>query len=136
EPCDTPSVALCNVPTPFAQPQFPAYIVNERTGSNAAVGVANIFSNPENVIDNNYENYASILVPVGVGSTSSIAVRGINQTFSGGNFAGFIIENTNLLNIDLLGNINIKTYKNNSPIETASGDTLAANLKLLSGTNK
>lgn len=136
EPCPDEYVVECNVNTPLVQSEFPAIIVNERSGNTALATAGNIFSNPANIIDNDLDNYATIFAAAGAASTSSIAVKSVGQTFPGGYFAGFLVENSSLVNLDLLSNIRIKTYLNGNLVETAQGSALGLNLQLLPGTNK
>ena len=136
EPCPDEYVVECNVNTPLVQSEFPAIVVNERSGNTALATAGNIFSNPANIIDNDLDNYATIFAAAGAASTSSIAVKSVGQKFPGGYFAGFLVENSSLVNLDLLSNIRIKTYLNGNLVETAQGSALGLNLQLLPGTNK
>ena len=87
-------------------------------------------------MDNNPDNYATIFAAAGAAATSSIAVKSLGQTFPGGYFAGFLIENSSLVDLNLLSNNRIKTYRNDVLIESAEGSALGLNLQLLPGTNK
>lgn len=127
---------ICNTNTPVIQNNFAAIINAERSGNSAILTAGNIYENPNNVVDNNPDNYATIFAAAGAAATSSIAVKSLGQTFPGGYFAGFLIENSSLVNLDLLSNIRIKTYRNGTLAETAEGNALGLNLQLFPGTNK
>ncbi|MBQ0148822.1 MAG: hypothetical protein KBS93_10385, partial [Flavobacteriaceae bacterium] len=136
ENCTQDYILDCNTNTPIIQNNFSAIINSERSGNSALLTAGNIYENPNNVVDNNPDNYATIFAAAGAAATSSIAVKSLGQTFPGGYFAGFLIENSSLVDLNLLSNIRIKTYRNDVLIESAEGSALGLNLQLLPGTNK
>lgn len=127
---------ICNTNTPITQNNFAAIINSERSGNSALLTAGNLYENPNHVVDNNPDNYATIFAAAGAIANSSIAVKSLSQTFPGGYYAGFLIENASLVNLDLLSNITIKTYKDGNLVEQASGNALGLNLQLFPGTNK
>lgn len=136
EPCSTTYDFSCNVNTSFTQDNFATIINNDRSGNSALLTAGSLFMNPENVVDNNPDNFARIFAAAGPLSTTSLAVKSVGQSIPGGYFAGFLVENSSLVDLDLLNNITIRTYRNNAPLESATGAALGLNLRLLPGTNR
>lgn len=123
---------LCNTDTNIVLPNYPASIQNMRTGV-GGITVASV-NNANNVINSNINDYAEINVTASVIGNASLSVFTTGQTFDAGSFAGFQISNTNILNINLLNNITIKTYLNGIFQEESSNNSLLLDVGLLGGT--
>lgn len=89
-------------------------------------------SSASNVTDASYTNYATMSVPVGVGGRTYIEVA-FPTAGNTGDFAGFIIgDGSGLLDITLLGNIDVATYHGASLVESHTVSSLLG-LAVLSG---
>ncbi|MGQ3012790.1 MAG: T9SS type A sorting domain-containing protein [Flavobacteriales bacterium] len=106
---------------------------NTVTGSGTTgVCVLCSVSGAANVTDASLTNYAAMSVPVGVGGRTYIEVS-FPTGGNAGNYAGFLIgDGTGLLDVTLLGNIDIATYNGGTLVETRTVSSLLG-LALLSG---
>ena len=118
----------CNVETKIVAPSFSSSIVSQRTGFTGVV--LGSISNASNVINNNTDDYASINITAAVAATATLSVAS-GQKFDAGHLAGFEISSTNLLNVNLLGGISIRTYLNGVEQETSNANNLLLNLGVL-----
>ncbi|TWI43932.1 putative repeat protein (TIGR01451 family), partial [Flavobacterium glaciei] len=120
----------CNTLTKLSLPTYPVAISQANTGvSGVSVGsVADV----ENAISSNDSDYASINLTVGLIASGSIAIKDPITDHPAGTYAGFEIENTNLLSLAALGNVVVSTYLNGVFREQFSGTDLVANVSLLS----
>ncbi|MGN7784860.1 hypothetical protein ACTJIJ_10045 [Niabella sp. 22666] len=72
-----------------------------------------------NLVDNDVTNYVSLssTLGIGAGSTAAVAVTTPNYTFTGDEYAGFIVKAaTPLINVGLLTGLTISTHNNGNPI--------------------
>ncbi|MBL0911676.1 MAG: T9SS type A sorting domain-containing protein [Bacteroidia bacterium] len=106
---------------------------NTVTGSGTTgVCVLCSVSGAANVTDASLTNYATMSVPVGVGGRTYIEVS-FPTGGNAGDYAGFLIgDGTGLLDVTLLGNIDIATYNGATLVETRTVSSLLG-LALLSG---
>ncbi len=121
KPGEGPALA-CNTPTAFIEPNYPVNINSQRTGVAGLFALGYQVTEPDNVIDQNPDNYASLTVPATIGSSASLSVLKSLSDFPAGTYAGFDIAPTTLLSIDFLKNITIKTYNNGVLKESVSGN--------------
>ncbi|MBE9465205.1 beta strand repeat-containing protein [Dyadobacter subterraneus] len=136
--CAAPSNALaCNTPTLLAAPTFPAIINVANTGvSGISVGSVN---NAINAVDNDADSYAEIAFLLSVGGNASLSVADSKTNYPAGTYAGFDIQNTSLLQANVLGGLTISTYKdgNTTAEESFSGSNLISlSTSLLSGNTR
>lgn len=129
--CSGPAPA-CNVDTKIVAPTYPAVVQQIRTGT-GGVTVASV-SNSNNVVNSDTNDYASINVTASLAGTATLSVMTSRQQFNAGHFAGFEISNANLLNVNLLGGISIRTYLNGVEQETSNSNTLLLNVGVLGST--
>ncbi|QLL57840.1 hypothetical protein [Empedobacter falsenii] len=123
----------CNVETKIVAPSFSSSIVSQRTG---LIGLAvGSIANAGNVVNNDTDDYASINITLAVAGTATLSVAS-GQQFDAGHLAGFEISSTNLLNVDLLGGISIRTYLNGVEQETSNANNLLLNVGALGGTSR
>ena len=116
--------------TAFIPPTFGNLTEIHSTAGFGAVS----WANTDRVIDNSSTNFARANLSIGVGLSATLRVTESVNTYSGGNFAGFLIKSSSLLNADLLGSITIRTYNNGTLAETSiSGTLIGASSSLLSG---
>ncbi|MFV8338095.1 gliding motility-associated C-terminal domain-containing protein [Flavobacterium sp. LB3P21] len=124
----------CNVSTAMNLPIFPVSIENIHTGL-SGVSVGSI-SNAENVTSSNTTDFATINLTVGLLASGSIAVKDQLTDYPSGTYAGFEIENSNLVSVSALGNLQIRTYLNGILSQDFSGNNLLVNGVLLSATGR
>lgn len=105
---------VCNVNEYWKNPVFPVAISPLRTGVSTAVACVGCeVRNVGNVIDNDSTNYAEILIPAGLGSQGSIAVKNTKTVYTAGSFAGFEINDLRTLGVAIGVRHTIRTYLNN-----------------------
>lgn len=126
--CNGPA-PVCNVDTRIIAPIYPAIVQQIRTGT-GGVTVASV-SNSNNVVNSDINDYASINVTASLAGTATLSVATSGQQFNAGYFAGFEISNANLLNVNLLGGISIRTYLNGVEQETSTSNSLLLNVGVL-----
>ncbi|MFA9187264.1 hypothetical protein AAGV33_02965 [Flavobacterium sp. FBOR7N2.3] len=129
EYCAGPAL-VCNTATKLSLPTYPVAISQDNTGM-SGVSVGSV-ADAENAISSSDSDYASINLTVGLLASGSIAIKDQLTDYPAGTYAGFEIENTNLLSIAALGNVVVSTYLNGSFQEEFSGSDLVANVGLLS----
>ncbi|GFD80100.1 hypothetical protein KUL118_29620 [Tenacibaculum sp. KUL118] len=121
-----PITVPCNTDAPVAisSSSFTDLTVTENTSGLCLLGCG--ISNLNNLTDTNLSNYTTISTLLGLGVTHTITVTDntTDEFFEGGSYAGFLIENGSVAQIDLLGAITIRTYLNGVPQETNSGASL------------
>ncbi len=112
---------LCNVVTSLVKPTYPVFINNTNTGIDGILCVGCAINDVANVINDDTEDFATIVLTAGVGVSGSISVKDGISDYGAGAFAGFEIENTSLLYVNLLNGITIRTYLNSTLQETKTG---------------
>lgn len=114
----------------------PAYPVSTEAGSTALLGVNSSVNNPEFAIDADLTNYATIVQTVGVAANAQFEIKD-EVTMYNNTFAGFDIENPSLLNLGLLGNMTVAVYRNDTLVQSVTGNgLLALNTGLLNSTGR
>ena len=94
-----------------------------------------VVSNLARLVDNDLDNYASMITVLGIGVSRDLKVTNNDITYAAGTFAGFKIgPNSGVLSLDLLSDLTIKTYNGTTEQESFSGNSLLS-LTLLSGSN-
>ncbi|MFE3849488.1 DUF11 domain-containing protein, partial [Flavobacterium sp. LB3P45] len=131
--CAGPAL-VCNTPTAFNLPAFPAAIVNSHTGI-SGIGVGSV-SNPENAISSSTTDYASLDLLVSAVGSVSLAIKDQVTDYPVGTYAGFEIENINLINTALLSNIQITTYLNGAQQQQFSANNLLVSAVLLNASGR
>jgi hypothetical protein len=131
--CAGPSL-VCNTPTALNLPSFPAAIENSHTGL-TGVGLGSI-SNAENAVTSSTTDYAGVTMLADVLGTASLSIKDEVTDYPAGTYAGFDIENTNLLTATAMSNIVVRTYLNGVFKEQFSGTNLLVNGTLLSATGR
>ncbi|MES2864940.1 MAG: DUF11 domain-containing protein, partial [Bacteroidota bacterium] len=124
----------CNVPTAVNYPTFPTTIQNTHTGL-SGISIGSV-TDAENAISASTSDYASLNLLVGVAGSVSLAVKDQVTDYPAGTYAGFEIENTNLVSVSVLGNLQIKTYLNGVLKDQFSGSNLLVNGTLLNSTGR
>src|SRR5690606_17977330 len=82
--------------------------------------------NEDNIIDDDPDNFATVATLVGLGVTHTLTVTDTtaSEFFTAGGFAGFLIENSSVLQVDLLGAIVVRTYLDGTLQEVSGSGTL------------
>lgn len=132
--CSSPALT-CNSDARLSFPSYAAVINPARTGVSGALTMSAI-SGTENLLDTNPDNYAAITTTLSVLGSASIAVKDVTGLYPAGTYAGFKIGNPTLLDLSVLGNISIRTYKNNILQETAPGASLLIGAPLLTAADR
>lgn len=135
--CEGPTL-VCNTPTTLTAPTHPAIINNTRTGITGVLSVDAFVNNPANVVDNSSTNFATINLVAGVGTIASLSVKDELTKHSAGTYAGFDIDNANAVSLNVIDNMTITTYRNDTLQETISGSAnlLGVGTSILSGTSR
>ncbi|MCG9794061.1 DUF7507 domain-containing protein [Flavobacterium algicola] len=124
----------CNESTVMSLPNFPVIIDAANTGI-SGISVGSV-SNANNAVSASTSDFASINLTVGLLATGNIAIKDQITDYPAGTFAGFEIENTNLLSIGALGNVVVATYLNGIYQEQFSGSNLLVGTSLLNATGR
>lgn len=123
--CDLPNME-CNAFTSVSNPEFPAFINSKNTGINSAACGGCEVSDTQNVIDGDKSTYASIQIAAGALTSGSLSVKmgglGDKNVIGKGNYAGFEIENIELVSAELLSVMSLTTYLNGVQQEAISGE--------------
>ncbi|HEX7757518.1 MAG TPA: hypothetical protein VF421_19370 [Niabella sp.] len=107
------------------QPAFPAVINSTRTGFGGAVGANGTIETPENLIDNNATNYATISVLAGAAANGAISILDAKDVFNAGTGVGFNVSSlSGLVKADLFNSITIETWLNGTLQESKSSTNL------------
>ncbi|MEW5675624.1 T9SS type A sorting domain-containing protein [Flavobacterium enshiense] len=125
---------VCNTPTRMNLPNYPAAIQNSHTGL-SGIGVGSII-NPESAISSSTIDYAGLNLVSGVAGSVNLAVKDQITDYPTGTYAGFEIENSNLVTLSAIGNVQVKTYLNGSFREQFSGNNLLVNGGLLDASGR
>lgn len=120
----------CNTLTSMATPTYPVLVAGPNTGTSGIACVLCSVDSTNNLIDNIPNNSARINLTAGIGAIGSIAVRDQLTDYPAGTFVAFDIENTALLDVDLLDGITISTYLNGNPVAVESQNGQAALLSV------
>lgn len=123
----------CNANVALTAPIYPVFT---EAGTTALVAVNSTITNPNFVIDSDPSNYATVAQTVGVAANAEFEVADAVTSYTN-TFAGFDIENPNLLDLGLLSNITVSAYNNETFVGSATGNNLLAlNTGLLAGSGR
>ncbi len=122
----------CNETTPMIQGEHPVLV-----GSAGVTGVSlgNVL-NPQNLVDDDVDNFASIVLPVGILASGYVSVKNYFESYPAGYYAGFSVANANVLGLDLLDFTYVSTYLDGVLQEVQFGSGLLISAGLLSGSNQ
>ncbi|MBS1643459.1 MAG: tandem-95 repeat protein, partial [Bacteroidetes bacterium] len=128
----------CNTPTNIADSLQPVYINGAATNITGAFCGSCAITQTGNVIDGSDATHANINLSAGVLVTASLSVKNAIATYPAGTFAGFDIKSSSLLDLSLLNNFAIKTYRNDTLQENISGNSLfvGASSSLIGGNSR
>lgn len=141
--CNTSPTLACNTPTSLTAPGHSVFIDPNRTGITTNVACLGCtITDPDNIIDGDQTNSASIALTAGVSTTASVAVKNAFITYpasTSSTFVGFDISSTALVDVGVFDRITVSTYisGNANPVQSVSGANLVStNSSLLSGTGR
>ncbi len=121
--CAGPALT-CNTPVILSEPAYPVNINGDHTGiSGVLCGNCNIY-NTSKITDAIDTTYATISFTAAIAVNGSVAVKDEIETYPSGTFAGFKIENNNILGAGVLNHISVTTYLDGVLAETQTGNTL------------
>ncbi|TGE21638.1 T9SS type A sorting domain-containing protein [Hymenobacter aquaticus] len=107
-----------------AQPAAGDYVVRSGGGSPLAVCVGTGVTNPENTVDADLDNFATLNTVAGVnGCTTALQVK-LDGLAPAGYQAGFVVGNGSLLDLNVLDGLQLTTYLNGVQQETRRGADL------------
>ncbi len=127
----SPYTLSCYESTLLQHGIHPVIVNHLRTGVLGVLDVGSSVNNPQNVLNQDNNEYAEIITVAGVLSNTALSVLNPFQTYPTGTFAGFVVENKEgLIDVDLLKAITINTYLDGTLQESISGSALL-NLTLI-----
>ncbi|MCC5942508.1 MAG: T9SS type A sorting domain-containing protein [Balneolaceae bacterium] len=134
----------CQTQTPISTPVYPVFINAVNTGVSGAVSaclLSDCIQDMENLINGN-PNEGAVITQLASSGSANISVKFGEGSFASGSepvFVGFDVENTALLDVDVIEGITITTYMDGSEVESSSdgGNTLVeANTDLITGNER
>ncbi|RXR20241.1 hypothetical protein, partial [Flavobacterium stagni] len=131
--CPGPALE-CNEVTALNYPTFPATVEYSHTGM-SGISVGSV-SNATNLVSASSTDFATITLLASVAGSGSVAVKDQVVDYPAGTYAGFEIENRNIVSVAALSNLTVRTYLNGSLREQISGNNLLVNGLLLNSTGR
>lgn len=114
--------------TPWVNGSSPSFTVTQTNSStglstwDVSCGLLCSISSAPRAIDSDLTNAAQ--GSIAVTGSLTLTVADLDQTYSAGNFAGFLIKNTSVVGVALLGSTTIKTYLDGVPQETSTASSI------------
>jgi hypothetical protein len=122
----------CQLSNPLHQPKYPVQL-----SSAGLTGVTlGTILNPQNIIDPNINNAATITLPLAIAATGYISVKDQVTDYTAGHFAGFEISNSTIATVSLLENIIITTYLNGVQRQAVTLSSSLLELPILTDTER
>lgn len=130
-----PAMIPCNEYDRLVAPKYPVEISKNTTGV-ATVGIgSNGLQNIDNLTNNDPNSYASFGTSVNLATTSSIILKKYQMPFEANTFAGIELEQIGVANLEVLGDMHVELYYNDSLVKSSEGTGLIT-LGVLSGQNR
>ncbi|WP_167856396.1 T9SS type A sorting domain-containing protein [Hymenobacter metallicola] len=107
-----------------AQPAAGDYVVRSGGGSPVAVCLGTGVTSPENTVDLDLNNYATLKTVAGVNACSTALRVKLEGTAPAGYQAGFVVGNSSVVDLNVLDGLQLTTYLNGVAQETRSGASL------------
>ncbi|MDD7888158.1 gliding motility-associated C-terminal domain-containing protein [Flavivirga sp. 57AJ16] len=128
-PCNT------DLPVPITNSDYTDLTATSTTTGICVIGCG--IQDAANLVDSNHTNFASATTLLGVGVTHTLRVTDntLDEYYSSGNYAGFLIENSSVVQNDLLDAIVVRTYLDGVEQESNSSTSLLAVNSTLLGSN-
>ena len=130
------TISSTNVLVEAINPEYPTYINWDNTGlqgTDVCVGCG--LDNSENIIDDDIDNYATLVLTTTVASSYSVSVAHELDTYQPNTFVGFEIATGTLLSADVAASATITLYNNGVEVQQSTGNSLlvGASTALLEG---
>src|SRR5690625_732948 len=117
----------CRTDTAISTPNYPVFINTENTGTSGVVDacvLGDCIEDMDNLINEN-PNEGAVITPLLSSGSANISVKFGAGSYGGDGsnpvFVGFDIENSSLLEVDVLSGIEITTYLNGTEVQTSGG---------------
>src|SRR5690625_204360 len=117
----------CRTDTAISTPEYPVFINMENTETSGVVGacvLGDCIEDMDNLI-NGEQGEGAVIRPLASSGAASISVKFGAGSYGGDGsnpvFVGFDIENSSLLDVDVLSGIEITTYLNGTEVQTSGG---------------
>ncbi len=108
-----PASQPCNELIRWQAPAYPVIVNPANTGINVSGACVNCaISNPDYVIDNDNNTFATVNILASLSATASIGVKNTKTVYPAGMYAGFEIDMQRTLNVQLGTYYTIATYLN------------------------
>lgn len=136
--CEGPALA-CNTNTKLVKPDYPVFVDSRNTGIDAAACLECNIVESDNAIDADPDNYTELVIPANIGTTAAYGVTDGAKIYSANTFAGFDIDNPNLIGASALSGITISTTDQYGlVIESFSGNSglISAKSSVLNGSGR
>ncbi|MBO9611370.1 MAG: cadherin-like domain-containing protein [Dyadobacter sp.] len=136
--CEGPALA-CNTNTKLVKPNYPVFVDTRNTGIDATACVQCNIVASGNAIDADPDNYTELVVPANIGTTAAYGVTDGAKIYPINTFAGFDIDNPNLIGVNALSGITISTTDQyGAVIESFSGNSglISAKSSVLNGAGR
>lgn len=129
---------LCNTNTAMTDPLYPVFVDGRNTYVDAIGCVQCDILNTGYAIDADPSNYTQLVIPAAVATEAAYAVSDGATLYPAGTFAGFDIENPNLVGAGALGGLTIATTLSDGTIVQSftGGNLISASTSLLSGSGR
>ncbi|WP_162817951.1 hypothetical protein U0035_09735 [Niabella yanshanensis] len=118
----------CATPATLTQASYPAVASYGATGLTGGLntaanisGILNGISNSANVVNGTTTDFATIGTNLSVAGGAYLSVRLLEGSMPVGHFAGFEIENTNLLGLGVLSGLGVEVLNNGTTVQSVSG---------------
>lgn len=127
----------CNTNTPITEPLYPIFVDGRHTYIDAVGCVQCDIRQPGHAIDTDPGNYTELVIPAAVATTAAYAVSDGATLYPAGTFAGFDIDNPNLVGANALSGLTIATTLTDGTIvQSFSGGSLISANALLAGSGR
>ncbi len=136
--CEGPALA-CNTNTRMVQPVYPVFVDGRNTGVNSLACVECDIVNSDNAIDADANNYTQLVIPANIATTAAYGVTDGAKIYPANTFAGFDIENPNLIGAEALSGLTISTtdqFGNVIESFTSNNGLISAKSSVLNGTGR
>ncbi|WP_454522503.1 Ig-like domain-containing protein [Dyadobacter jiangsuensis] len=136
--CEGPAL-VCNTNTKLIKPDYPVFVDTRNTGIDATACLQCNIVASGNAIDADPDNYTELVVPANIGTTAAYAVTDGAKVYPANTFAGFDIDNPNLIGAGALSGITISTTDQyGAVIESFSGNAglISAKSSVLNGAGR
>ncbi|WP_353719002.1 Ig-like domain-containing protein [Dyadobacter sp. 676] len=136
--CEGPALA-CNTNTKLVKPNYPVIVDSRNTGIDAVACIQCNIVESGNAIDADPDNYTELVIPANIGTTAAYGVTDGAKIYPANTFAGFDIDNPNLIGASALSGITISTTDQYGlVIESFSGNSglISAKSSVLNGAGR